>query len=408
VPRGDGRRNAILAAAGIAALVLGIGYYAFVRAPGPAGSPPVANAPAPPLTFGLATALSGPSAEADRRMTMGFEAALGLVNRDGGVNGRKLRCIALDDGGEPARTPDVLENLIGTRKVFALVGSAGTPTAPAAVPWAAARKVLFFGAFTGAGLVRQEPPDRTVFTLGASWADEAAALIRHFVEARKIRPSEIVVLAPREGLGETAFSGVANALMKYGRAPEEILRVEDPEAPEAVDALRKSGRSVRAIVIAAPSGLAAMFIAKLRDNGIDAIVGVLSVARPDVLAEELRRFGPSYSTGIVGTQPVPLVDAPLPGVAVYREALAKQFPGEMPDAVSLEGFLAGRVLAEALRRAGKRPTTDSVVNALEGLRDLDLGIGAAVNFGPSEHQGLHRVWGAVLDANAGWRPLDLP
>ena len=404
-PRRGVPLSGMLAVAGIAVLVLGVGTIVLLRAPKAEFFPLAAGAP-PPLTLGIATAAGSPSAELERRMTMGVEAAFEHANREGGIYGRKLQCVVLDDTGQPARSSDGLANLVRARKVFALVGGAGTLTARTAVPWAAARKVLFFGAFAGAGLVKQEPPDRTVFTLAASWADEAAALVRYFVESRRIRPSEIAVFAPRDGLSETAFSGVVTALTRYGRTPREIMRIENAGAREAVDEIR-SARPIRAVVVAAPAGLTATFIAKLRENRIEAIVGVLSTAQAGALASELRRLSPADSTGIVGVQPVPLVDAPLPGVALYREAFARQFPGESPEAVSLEGFLAGRVLAEALRRAGRRPTTESVVNALESLRDLDLGIGAAVNFGPSQHQGLHRVWGAVLDANAGWRPLDL-
>jgi ABC-type branched-subunit amino acid transport system substrate-binding protein len=94
-------------------------------------------------------------------------------------------------------------------------------------------------------------------------------------------------------------------------------------------------------------------------------------------------------------------------VLSYKSALAKYFPGEAPDYVSLEGYVAASVLIEALRRSGRQLDTDRLVNALEGLRDFDLGLGVPVSFGPSEHQGLHKVWGTQLDEKGRYQAIDL-
>jgi ABC-type branched-subunit amino acid transport system substrate-binding protein len=87
--------------------------------------------------------------------------------------------------------------------------------------------------------------------------------------------------------------------------------------------------------------------------------------------------------------------------------LAKFFPGEAPDYVSLEGFVAARVLVEALRRAGPQLDTEKLVDALEAMRDLDLGLGTPVNYGRTEHQAVHKVWGTVLDGSGHYQPIDL-
>jgi branched-chain amino acid transport system substrate-binding protein len=87
--------------------------------------------------------------------------------------------------------------------------------------------------------------------------------------------------------------------------------------------------------------------------------------------------------------------------------LSKFFPGEMPDYVSLEGFVATRVLAEGLRRAGPQLDTEKLVDALEGLRDFDLGLGTPVNYGRTEHQAVHKVWGTELDGSGHYQAIDL-
>jgi ABC-type branched-subunit amino acid transport system substrate-binding protein len=87
--------------------------------------------------------------------------------------------------------------------------------------------------------------------------------------------------------------------------------------------------------------------------------------------------------------------------------MAKYFPGEAPDYVSLEGFVAANVLIAALKRNGPDLDTEKLVQTLENLRDLDLGLGTPISFGRSEHQGVHKVWGTQLDANGRYQPIDL-
>jgi ABC-type branched-subunit amino acid transport system substrate-binding protein len=91
----------------------------------------------------------------------------------------------------------------------------------------------------------------------------------------------------------------------------------------------------------------------------------------------------------------------------YKAALAKYFPGEAPDYVSLEGYVAAQILAEALKRARPQLDTEKLVDALESIRGFDMGLGTLINFGPSEHQGSHKVWGTQLDKTGHFNPIDL-
>jgi hypothetical protein len=91
----------------------------------------------------------------------------------------------------------------------------------------------------------------------------------------------------------------------------------------------------------------------------------------------------------------------------YQQALAASGVGEVPGFVTLEGWLVGNLLAEGLRRAGKDLDPEKLVAALEGIRDLDLGIGARLGFSPSEHQASHKVWGTTLQPDGSWRQIEL-
>jgi len=115
------------------------------------------------IRFGISAAFSGPTKELGQNMRLGIEAAFQAANATGGVHGRMLRLIAADDGYEPARAAGTMKRLYEKDQVFGVVGNVGTPTAVVALPYALERKMLFFGAFTGAGLLRSDPPDRYVF-----------------------------------------------------------------------------------------------------------------------------------------------------------------------------------------------------------------------------------------------------
>ena len=103
----------------------------------------------------MTAAFSGPSQELGTRMKLGIETGFAQVNDAGGVAGRKLRLVALDDGYEGTRALDNMTELLEQRGVFGVIGNVGTPTAQLTVPFAVKNKMLFFGAFTGSGLLRQ-------------------------------------------------------------------------------------------------------------------------------------------------------------------------------------------------------------------------------------------------------------
>jgi eukaryotic-like serine/threonine-protein kinase len=121
----------------------------------------------------------------------------------------------------------------------------------------------------------------------------------------------------------------------------------------------------------------------------------------------LRELGPHYGEGLVVSQVVPHYQSGATGVIRYRELLHKYRPEAEPGFISLEGFIAAECLVEGLRRAGPDLTTEKLIDALESIRDLDLGIGPIISLGPSRHQASNKVWGTVLDANRNFQILDL-
>src|SRR5207302_4283173 len=125
------------------------------------------------------------------------------------------------------------------------------------------------------------------------------------------------------------------------------------------------------------------------------------------LADELITYGGKIAEGVIVTQVVPLPHSKATAVIRYQDLLPKYSLGEKPDFVSLEGYLAANLLIEGLRRAGHDFTTETLIDALEAMRGVDLGVGALMGYGMSEHQASHKVWGTVIDEKGNFQTIDL-
>jgi ABC-type branched-subunit amino acid transport system substrate-binding protein len=363
------------------------------------------------VVLGMASAFTGANRELGRAMRTGVEAAFAEVNAAGGIHGRRLRLVTVDDGYEPSRTGPAMRQLVERDRVFAVVGNVGTPTAAVAIPYCEQQKVVFFGAFTGGDLLRKQPPDRYVFNFRPSYAEETSAAVRWLVRVRRVAPGRIAAFTQDDAFGESGFRGAAAQLRALGVDPERILRVRyrrnTADVSEAIAALRARARDVDAVVMVATYKAAAAFVRKARDAGLAFATTNVSAVDANALAEDLVASGPRYAKDVMVTQIVPLPTSRAAAVLRYQQALAASGVGEVPGFVTLEGWLVGNLLAEGLRRAGKDLDPEKLVAALEGIRDLDLGIGARLGFSPSEHQASHKVWGTTLQPDGSWRQIEL-
>ena len=383
------------------------------------------------IRFGISAPFSGAAKELGQNMKIGIEVAFRVANASGGVYGRQLRLIAADDGYEPTRTAETIKQLYDSDQVFGLVGNVGTPTAAVALPYALDRKMLFFGAFTGAGLLRSDPPDRYVFNYRASYAEETAAMVYYLVKVRRLKPEEIAVFAQQDAYGDAGFAGVDKAIRSLRGGDEAtILRLNYQRntlnVDEAVAQLlqrqseatpRPPARGsripinpispIKAVIMVPTYRAAARFIEKTRDRYPNMIYTSVSFVGSTALANELMLLGKKYATGVIVTQVVPAVEGYSSLVLDYKTALTNYFPGETPDYVSLEGYVAANILIAALKRNGPQLDTERLVDTLENLHDLDIGLGTPVTFSRSEHQGIHKVWGSELDATGHYQPIDL-
>jgi branched-chain amino acid transport system substrate-binding protein len=363
------------------------------------------------IKFGIVIPFTGIAKDNGKNMKLGVDLAFQRANDNGGVAGKMLKLVAADDGSEPSRTLDAMKTLWEKEQVFGFIGNPGAPTAAVAVPYAQDRHALFFGALTGANVVRHDPPDRYVFNYRPSDTEEVDAAVRYLVKVRKLQPRQIAVFAQNDSYGDSGFQGVAKAFRALGMSDTSILRLNyarnSVDVDEAVNTLRLQKAAIRAVVMVATTRPAAVFIEKTHDLFPGMIYANVSTVGASSLAEELSLLGPRFTQGVVVTQTVPAVTGFSTAVLEYKNALAKYYPGEKPDYISLEGFISANVLIDGLRRCGPQIDSERLVDVLENTHNLDLGLGAAMGFSRSEHQASHKVWGTALDDTGKYQAIDL-
>jgi ABC-type branched-subunit amino acid transport system substrate-binding protein len=345
------------------------------------------------LKVGMSGALTGPAAALGLGMKSGIEAYFAQVNAAGGVHGHTLRLIALDDGYEPSRAGSNMHKLIEDDKVFAVLGNPGTPTAAVSVPIANAKHIPFFGAFTGAGLLRKNPPDRYVINFRASYAQETAEMVRGITELG-IRPEEIAFFTQNDAYGDAGYSGGMAALKKLGygdaeRLPHARYPRNTVDVEGAVARLLDPTLRPRAIIMIGAYKPCAKFIRLARRHGLRALFINVSFVIGDALLRELA----GDAEGVVVTQVVPPIDSDVAAVREYRDAV----PAGERGFVSLEGFLAARAFVEGLRRAGPGPTPDRFIDALEAAGPMDLGLGEPLEVSKTRHQLSNHVWPMIVE-----------
>ncbi len=364
------------------------------------------------IRFGISAPFSGPAKDLGHQMRVGIETAFRMANETGGVNGRQLSLVTADDGYEPARTADTMKQLYEQGQVFGFIGNVGTPTAVVAAPFALDRHALFYGAFTGASVLRRDPPDRYVFNYRASYAEETEAVVRYLIKVRRLKPEQIAVFAQQDSFGDAGFAGVTKAMRTLrGGDGGFVLRVGYPrntvDVDMAIGQLKANKTPIKAVVMVATYRAAAKFIERTKDTIPGLLYSNVSFVGSTSLRDELMLLGPRYAEGVIVTQVVPAVDGYSSVILEYKNAIAKYFGGEAPDYVSLEGYVAAKVLVEALRRAGPQVDTERLVDAFETMHDYDMGLGTTITFGKGEHQGSHKVWGTQINDTGKYEPFEL-
>jgi ABC-type branched-subunit amino acid transport system substrate-binding protein len=350
------------------------------------------------ILFGQSAAFDGPARALGIGMREGILAAFQELNAAGGLHGRRLELASYDDGYEPNRAISNTRKLIEQDQVFALIGGVGTPTSKAAQPIATAAGVPFIGPFTGAEFLRN-PYQRTVVNVRASYFQETEAMVRNLTEDLAI--TRIAIFYQDDSYGRAGLAGVEQALARRGMqlVAEGTYRRNTTAVKTALLAIRKS--KPEAIIMIGAYKPCAEFIKVAKRIGVEALFLNVSFVGSKALAKELGAAG----AGVIITQVVPFPEnADIPIVSRYQKALMTYNPVAEPGFVSLEGYMVGRLVIQALETMDEPITRKSLLGRIADNGTFDLG-GVSLNYGPGDNQGMDEVFLTVIQADGSFKAV---
>ncbi len=350
------------------------------------------------VLFGQTAALDGPAAALGTGMRDGLLAAFTEANRAGGVKGHKLQLLSRSDGYEPDRATAVARELITKDHVFALIGSVGTPTSVAVQPIADESGVPFIGAFTGAEFLRR-PYKHDVVNVRASYFQETEAIVDHLLRDRGL--NRIAIFYQNDAFGQAGVAGVMRALGKRNLDPAAQGSYErnTVDVKDAFDTIRAA--NPQAVLMIGTYKPCAAFIRLARAAKITPQFVAISFVGADALQRELGADG----AGVVVSEVVPFPeDASIPVVARYQAALRALGASERPNYVSLEGYVVGRLVVDALKGIQGPITRAGLLDAVSTIGHFDLG-GLELNYSGTDNRGSNAVFFARFEADGSMRQV---
>lgn len=355
------------------------------------------------IVIGTHLDLTGPLSELGSAVRNGLTTAFDEVNASGGINGRKLRLIAIDDGYNVRKAVNATKVLLRRDQIFAMLCPVGTPPVAATMPLVLNSGTLHLFPFTSADDT-YVPSQSLEFAIDLPAAQQIAVGLRAITDERG--SLKVGVLYRSDGLGQAALRGAIAALARHGQQAV-ATAVFAPGAVNfvaALQSLRDAGAEL--IVI---GGVAQEAITAMQQAAAQTWFPVF-LCGTACYVPELPTLGGRAVSGlyVIATTPIPYPDDKNMKLRNWVRRYEQRF-GTVASSSALRAYLDARVLAEALRRAGPNPTEHRVARSLEAMspwKDPEFG-GVPVAFTPHNHIGLQTGFLAQV-RNGRWAILTGP
>ncbi len=335
---------------------------------------------------------SGPTAAygvVDRAIAAYFK----KVNEEGGINGRKISFKYEDDGYNSARTIGVVKKLIEQDKVFALVGGLGTDNNLAVMDYLVSNNIPHVAPATGASGICCQPLKKNIFALQTNYQVEATLLTRYGIDNLKLKKA--AVFYQNDPFGTEGFENI-QAELKARALPPAVgvsYAKTDKDFSSQALVLRQSGADTL-LMWSTPQPTAGL-LKEIEKLGWKPTV-IMSVTNNDPV---LLNTAGSAIEGAWSAAWLPDPNGDDPKSVRYREFMKKYMPEEAIGSFTVVGMAYGELMSEALRRAGRNLTRESLIAALETFKDWNEGLPYKVNYSPTNRQGQNALY--VLQAKDG-------
>lgn len=326
--------------------------------------------------IGQSAPLSGGNAKFGTDIRDGAAAYFASINAKGGVAGRPIELVSLDDKNDRKTAGANAKTLLENKNLLALFGFASATLSLDALPQAEAASVPFFAPFSGANAVRTNSP--VLFTIRASYGEEMEKMLAFWLSLGFKRVS---VVYYDDEVGRQNFDVVTSYLKKSNLTPQGLPLKRNVAVGKA-EAQTLAGQNPEFVINTVVSGAAAALQKELVAMGRMLPTSSLSFVGAD---QYITAAGPA-SSGVSIAQVVP---SPASSIAAVRDcAKALEAAGiKTPmNSTQLEACFAAKVMAEGIRRAAKPVTAQTVLQALQGLGTYDLG-GHKISFGSGAQHG---------------------
>lgn len=349
------------------------------------------------VRVGMSAAFTGPAKELGQNIRDGITLYFKKNNQEN--KKYKFKLIYYDDAYEPNLAAKNVRKLIDDDKVLALLGNVGTPTANVTIPIVNEKKILLFGAFTGAGILRKNPPDRYVINYRASYAQETATMINGLL-SMGIKIEEIALFTQNDGYGDAGYFGVIKALnenylnhtinkIQHGRYTRNTLNVE-----EGLATILGTLKDIKAVIIVGAYAPASKFIKLAKEDFPNAYFLNVSFVGSMALKKSLKE----NTNNVIITQVVPPLDSKLPIVEEYLSDMKKYSKKLTPNFVSLEGYIIAKIFVKAVNSIDeKNINRENVIDAIKKLKDIDIGLNMKLGFSNKQQQFSNKVWTTFIE-----------
>ena len=331
------------------------------------------------ILIGQSTPLTGANAELGNDIRNGALAYFRKVNEAGGVHGRKIELLTIDDANQVPRAEANTQKLVEEEGVFALFGYASATLSRPALPFVEKHKVPFLAPFTGADPMRVH--HKYVYNMRGSYAEELEKIVDHFAPLGVKRFS---IVHYDDVVGKENFTAVDRALKKRGLTAVSVAAFKDRAKPDIEGGVKQIAAGQPDVVILTTlSKATADFVRVAQKTGLGAQMASNSFPGASPLAKELGKQGEGV---IVATVVPPPTKRSLPIVKEYQHCIELQTGKKEYSFTSLESYIGAKITVEALKRAGPKPTREGFMQALDALKDFDVG-GYSISFAPDNHNG---------------------